>query len=438
MGWLGALCALALLSCPINIPEKVRLKAAPSLYMPLGSPLGDHLGDLTSGLGQLTDLEIGSSGDALVYDYRGPEYGDTRVVMVVMKDLVNESFATVADGLDVLIQGEEQAPGFIPFPHKVDLPVSPGSNDGINLAGLFGTGGSGGVLKDYPGLEFRSIPAYLYIDGPARIFQNGNVSIGLIFIDDTDADVGSPYHDEGVDPVALPGFPAAPAPVETTLSPKPGAFIELKDIFNDPNPPSGLKAQIDFTVGDITIGSLDELRGFAADLRSTPLSAHLVLLLPFQFTAADPIPVFAGPPVDPSDPNPAEAPNPAMELISGGGDLLGRDGGGEGTMEDIMESVKSLSLETNVVNNLGINGYVMMLREMPSAANPKPPEVGQINLSGTSSLTIAKADLDAVPFSPALEIYLNGDFDIKRSLPEEGAMTMTMAVILRTDVDMTF
>jgi hypothetical protein len=40
--------------------------------------------------------------------------------------------------------------------------------------------------------------------------------------------------------------------------------------------------------------------------------------------------------------------------------------------------------------------------------------------------------------SPALEIYLDGDFDIKRSLPPEGAMTITMAVTLQTNIDMTF
>jgi hypothetical protein len=392
----------------------------------------------------LTNLEIGSSGDALVYDYQGPEYGDTRAMMVVMKDLANHDFASVADGLDVAIHAEELTPGITPFPYPVpSLSIPTGSNDGINLSNLFGSGGSGGVLDDYPGLEFRSVPAYLYIDGPARIFQNGNVSIELRFTDDADVDRGS--REGVVDPVALPSFPEAPGPVEKTLSPKPGVPIELKDIFNEQ--PTGLKANIDFHVGDITIGSLNELRDFAGDLRSTPLSAHLVLLLPFQFTVnkektpgGGGIPVFAGQDFGDSPPPANSPPNPAMELISGGGDLLGRGGGGEeDTMEDIVENIKSLSLEATVENNLGINGYIKMLREMPSPANPNPPELeGRINLSGTSDLTITKADLDTVPFSPALEIYLDGDFDIKRSLPKDGAMTMTMAVILRTDIDKTF
>jgi hypothetical protein len=370
-----------------------------------------------------------------MYDYRGPEYEDTRVVMVVMKDLVNQDFDSVAAGLDALVQAAEQVPGAVTFPQPVSFPASPpGTNDGIDLGNLFGSGGSGGVLDDYPGLEFRSVPAYLYINGPARIFQNGNVSIDLAFIDSNNNSKGSPYAG-AVDPVALPDLPPAPGPVEKTLSPKSGTVIELAGIFN--GKPDGLKAQLDFTVGPVTINSLNELRDFAAQLR-TPLSAHLVILLPFQFTvnkttAPDGIPVFAGPSANPI------GTDPAMELIPGGGDLLGRDSGDEdGTMADIMENLRSLSLEASVTNNLGINGYVKMLREMPGSANATTPELGRINLSGSSGLTIDKKDMETVPFSPALEIYLDGDFDIKRSLPPEGAMTMTMAVILRTSIDTTF
>jgi hypothetical protein len=126
-----------------------------------------------------------------------------------------------------------------------------------------------------------------------------------------------------------------------------------------------------------------------------------------------------------------------MQLVDGGGDLLGRDGSG-GSLDEIMQNLQSISVETTVVNNLGINGYVLMLREMPAPSPASPPAaLGKIDLSGKSVLTIARADLEQAPFSPALEIYLNGDFDIKRTLPPEGAMTMNMALILRTAVDMT-
>jgi hypothetical protein len=431
---LWAVFSLVLISCPLNLPEQVRIKASPSLYMPVGDPLGAELGALTSGLGKLTNLSINpaGSGAALIYDYQGPEYGDARVVMVVMKDLANQSFVTVADGLDVLIDAEMASPvPILSFPYTIPIPPIPqGANDGIDLSALLG---SGGVLKDYPGLEFRSVPAYLYVNGPARIFRNGNVHIDLQFKDASNVPQGSPYSG-AVEPLALPGLPADPGPVVQTL-PKPGAVIELAGIFNAAAAPAGLKAELGFTVGPVVVNNLDELKEISAQLRSTPLTADLVLLLPFQFRTASPIPVFAGPDVGNPAP-PGSPPNPAMGLINDGGDLLGRDSGG-GSLDELMEGLRSISLEIVMVNNLGINGYVLMCREMPTTAAPNPAELGRINLSGKSVLTIARADLEQVPFSPALEIYLDGEFDIKRSLPPEGAMAMNLAIVLRSTIDMT-
>jgi hypothetical protein len=143
------------------------------------------------------------------------------------------------------------------------------------------------------------------------------------------------------------------------------------------------------------------------------------------------IPVFAGPD-DPSN----TLPNPAMELVENGGDLLGRDG--DGSMDDIVENLESLIMEASVVNNLGINGYIKMLPAMPPSYNPNADELGRISLSGKSAVTIPKAKLETPPFSPVLEIYLEGDFDIKRSLPPEGAMTMNLGIVLRTGIDKTF
>jgi hypothetical protein len=436
---LGILFCLLCFSCPLNLPEQVRLKASPSLYMPVGNPMGTELGELTSGLGQLTSLDIGSNDtNTLIYDYQGPEYDDTRVIMVAMEVASVDIGGTgtpktvntmVAEAI-ALAEAAEKAG--LPFPPvSLPLPIPQGTNDGIDLSSLLG---SGGVLKDYLGLEFRSVPAYLYINGPARIFQGGNVLITLEFKDGSNTPQGSPYKGTVV-PTAFPSLPATPGAVVKSLSPKSGVSFELKDVFNGQS--VGLKVEMGFAIGDITLNNLNELRAFARDLQ-IPLTAHLILLLPFQFTvnktkAPNGIPVFAGPSANPI------GTEPAMALIEGGGDLLGRDtGGGDGTMDDIMENLQSLSLEVSIVNNLGINGSIKMLKEMPTTTNPDPGEVGKINLSGKSAITINKSDLEPPPFSPALEIYLDGDFDIKRSLPPEGAMTMDMAVILRTNIDMTF
>jgi hypothetical protein len=210
-------------------------------------------------------------------------------------------------------------------------------------------------------------------------------------------------------------------------------FLELKSVFNDQNPPASLTAELTFTVGAITLNTLAEIRAFADEL-STPLTAHLVLFLPFQFTASDPIPVFAGP-----DPALSPSPNPAIKLIDSG-DLLGRDGGDE-FMDDIGRSLKSLTLEASVANKLGIGGYVKMLQAMPSSYDPSAEGLGIISLSGESSITIPGTVLNTdpfVPFSPALEVYLEGDFDIKRNPSQEDAVTMNLGIILHTSLTKTF
>ncbi|MDR1972845.1 MAG: hypothetical protein LBQ46_13100 [Treponema sp.] len=230
-------------------------------------------------------------------------------------------------------------------------------------------------------------------------------------------------------PAALPGLPPSGS-VLNDLSPKPATVFDLTDVIN--NKPTDLKADLTFNIGTVHVPQA-ELVQFAAEL-ATPLSAHLVLFLPFQFTA-DNIPVFAGP--DPAVGSPAP-PNPAMELIGGGDDLLGRGSGGEeGVMEDILKNLTALALEVSLTNNLGIGGYGILRSAMPTAWPSDTEDLGQFGLSGKSMVTIPKDQLPN-PFSPALEIYLHGEFDIKRTLPPEGAMTVNLGVILRTGIDTTF
>jgi hypothetical protein len=109
-------------------------------------------------------------------------------------------------------------------------------------------------------------------------------------------------------------------------------------------------------------------------------------------------------------------------------------------MDEVLTNLKALTLEITAANNLGIDGEVIMLNKMPTSYPPPYTdieELGTINLSGKSTVRIAKEVLDNYPFSPALEIYLKGDFDIKRSLPDGKAMTMNMGIILKTDIDKT-
>jgi hypothetical protein len=406
-----AVLSLLLASCPLNFPEKIQIKASPSIYLPLGEgPLGSLSG--LGGLDALTNLTIPGSMGTDIYDYQGPEYGETRVVMVVMENLLPAPYDFSA--LQTTLSGLPAGFGSFATPLITE---SPAGASGIDLSGLFSS-----VLDDYPGLQFRSVPAYIYVDGPARLFAGGNVSINFEFYDGVTQITAGVPGPVAVSKNTLPSLSAPPGPI-STLSPKPQA-IDLAEILNQS--PDDLKIKVGFTIGSITVTE-SQLPSFLAEL-STDLTAHLILLLPFQFTTAASIPVFAGPT--------GSLPNPAMELVPGGGDLLGRTGSGDG-LEDIFNNLKALGLEVTVENNLGINGHVSMLEAMPTgpSPNPNPAELGQIKLSGKSTIFIPKDKL-AYPFSPALEIYLEGDFDIKRSLGGADALKMNMGAILKTDIDM--
>jgi hypothetical protein len=312
----------------------------------------------------------------------------------------------------------------------------PGLTGGSNTIDLSNLLGATGMVNNYPGLMLRSVPVYIYVDGPSTLFRDGNVAIDLVFDDPANTPPHLLSEHKPVTATAFPNLPAAttsPAPltVVSTLSPKSPVSLDLAGIFNQN--PEGLEAGLALSISPAISIPKNKLRAFAAELRSTHLTAHLILLLPFQFTAdktlaPNGIPVFAGPT--------GSLPSPAIEL-SPSGDLLGRTGSGGG-LDEILDQLKALGLEVTVENNLGINGYASLLDVMPDGLNI-PVELGKIKLSGKSTVMIPQAKLTA-PFSPALAVYLEGDFDIKRSLPGgvtlDKAIKMNMGVILKTDIDM--
>jgi hypothetical protein len=295
-------------------------------------------------------------------------------------------------------------------------------------------------LGKYRGLKFRSVPAYVYVSGPDRIFENGNVTVSIGALNGDDHAAVLPGADllskQPVDPREFPVFPASGnIPMTGTLSPKPETRFDLKDILNQDNPPEKLDFEYEISIGNIT-AKYDDLPAIGEDFRGKPLSAILVLVLPFQFIAGEDIPVLSEKNTDPD--------TGAIHLLEEGGDLFGRgsaDDEGEGSVKDILERMQSLVIHVNIENNLGLAGYAPVYSARPNPGDPNENLLGRMNLSGSSSIAVSKSRA-VYPFNIWVEMYLGEgqEFDIKRQAkgPAVPPLKLSLAVVIKTRIDETF
>ncbi|MDR2094949.1 MAG: hypothetical protein LBP76_05450 [Treponema sp.] len=420
--------SLLFLACPLYLPEKVQIKTEPAIYLPLGTPdsLQENMNFSLAGLADSKPALSPDNKEIALYDFQG-EYGDTRAFIIRMK-LMEKNLGTVLDN------PSPAPPGITPPDIKIDFEkagISPidGTKKGFELKDIQK------ILGEYEGLKFRSVPVYLYIQGPDRIFKNGNVTASITALDGTDNSAPLPdaelLSNQPVSPHAFPVFPDSDdEPMLGTLSPKPETRFDLKDILNQDSPPAGLDFKYKINIGNITI-KYDELPAIREDFK-TPLSAILVLVLPYQFTAGQDIPILAEKNTDPDA--------KAIHLLDEGKDLFGRnsaDDESESTTKDMLERMQSLVIQVNVENNLGLAGYAPVYGARPDTDRAKKP-LGRMPLSGPSSIAIPKSEV-GYPFNIWVEIYLEEgqDFDIKRPGKDSAVppLKFSLGIVVKTRIN---
>jgi hypothetical protein len=211
------------------------------------------------------------------------------------------------------------------------------------------------------------------------------------------------------------------------------AKIDLTGILNNRGT-SRLNFDYVISAGQPSIGiAAYELAAFLEELK-TPLSARLAIVLPLQFTTVKPVPILAAVRPDKG----------AIVMNKDGKDLFGREGGeASGTMKDVLNYMSSVTLTVSVINNLGAEGYFTMNRAVVDRPAPLPLDdaLGRISLSGSSGVTLTKDFIEKTnPFNPAFELFLEGDFDIKRSAENNGKppLEMNLGVVVQTIINKVF
>jgi hypothetical protein len=404
LGLVGAAFSAFLLSCPLEIPTKVQLVASPAVYLPLGSP--EDLENLDFDLSALANLNAasfsGGSGNFDVRDYPG-QYPDVMAFAAIVQ-LANYDF-TLPPQADTLPPST---------PILINIPPIAGGPESIPVSDLMAP------LSNYSVLKFRSVPAYIYISGPAGLFAGGNVNVELKVTPDGGANSGTTYPlpNSHVDNLSLPVIPPAGEDIVETLRPLPRA-IAMEDYFNDR--PDKLEFTYEITVGPTTV-PLSDL------LATAKLEAYLVLVMPLQFITDAEMPII----ID-DDPLLTSDEKRRITISSTG---LFPDSGSS----DLIDQMEYLSLEANVKNNLGLSGVLKLFTEDPSPVTAV--SLGSINLSGQSRIRISREQIQNYdPFKLWGEIWLLADqlIDIKR-IPDAATnpLEITLGATLKTQVNQTF
>jgi hypothetical protein len=424
-------------ACPPYLPEKVQIKTEPAIYLPLGSPnsVQDELNAFYDDL-----AEAKPSGGAALYDFHDEEnYGDIRVYIIKV-ELIEGIYLTEALPDIPNISYEKPMPDILIDFSKAGFPKT-GTQSGFDLSGIQD------ILGAYDGLKFRSVPVYLYVSGPKRIFDDDNVTVSVTALggDNTRLPGGKLLSDKPVTPQTAPVFPYSkddsmtgplpdPSVLSAELDAKPKLSFDLAAILNMDNPPSSLKFEYTIKIEPVTV-KYTEREAVKKDF-DTPLSAILAVVLPLQFDVTKDVPILAG--------------EDAISLLEEEGDLFGRvseDDEGSASMKDIFEMLRSLVININIENNIGLAGYAPVYKGKPNSENEEEEEeenlLGKISLSGLSGISLSKPEI-AYPFNIWVEMYLGKDqvFEIKR-LPEEGTeapppLKLSLSIIAHTRIDKTF
>jgi hypothetical protein len=429
--------SLLFLACPLYLPEKAQIKTEPAIYLPLGTPdsLQENMDFSLNDLAKSRPVLSPDNKEIALYDFQG-EYGDTRAFIVRMK-LMDLYLGTVFDDLP---PSPPALPGITPPDIEIDFAKAGISPAGGVRAG-FGLKEIQNILGKYKGVEFRSVPVYFYIQGPDRIFENSTITVSIKALHGNNHAEALPNAEllskQPVSPREFPVFPDLEnIPMIGTLFPKPETRSDLRDILNQDNPPEKLDFEYEINIGNIKI-KYDDLPAMREKFQKTPLSAVLVLVLPFQFSVREDVPILSERNADPDA--------GAIHLLEEGKDLFGRnsadDKSGSAAVEDLLKRMQSLVIQVNIENNLGLAGYAPVYGARPNPDDPKENLLDRMTLFGSSIIAVPKSKT-AYPFNIWIEMYLEKgqNFDIKRQAenPAVPPLKLSLGVVVKTRINETF
>ncbi|GHV02661.1 hypothetical protein FACS189485_03740 [Spirochaetia bacterium] len=354
----GIVCFGVLLSC--EIPQSISLKGSPGIYTNLGSPFGKNntLTDILNNDG-IVD-QVGDQG--AIYTYTGESgsserYDGVKTYLVSFPLLGPDNMPSLLSGLAPTYTGSVPEGGTLSIP--------------INISDL----ALNEITKFLGGVDFKEVPAYLYINGVGgTVYLNSEISgIGSVLLPNTTIGTGVEFTNAGIDPADPANW------MSQVISPSVPSF-DVKDAFN-------AEEKVSLT-GSIEIDSITANR---------PIRADLVILLPLQFTA----------------------PPGTAELIDGESlfklnldvlpeedeDLFGRTADGGDDLFSLLKSVKIdiKSVDNNVIDNLFLvikkNGGDKAL-SLNDDANNDPVEFSAEEL-----------DIKNGPFNP-IRLYMSSATDL--------------------------
>ncbi|MDR1908718.1 MAG: hypothetical protein LBQ35_02255 [Spirochaetaceae bacterium] len=406
----GTFLSVFLLSCSLEVPRNLQIIASPAIYLPLGGDLLKNLKGLNfdlSGLARLAASDFSGTG-VDIRDYPGA-YPDTLAFAVIMK-LADRSLPNTPPN-----------PGLLPPDTPIPVPAINLDNRGQTLS--LDVSRLTAPLKDYGPLQFRSLPAYLYIDGPPSLFEGGNVKATLKVTPLTGGTAGPAELALNAAPVMNLRLPAIPpsGPITKELEPRP-APLAMTALFNARSGELQFEYEISSGAKNVPLGEL---------VAHQKMSAHLVLIMPLQFVITQDMPIV----VDPSGTAPANA----LFDITAGADLFGR---GAGDSKKWFDSIEYLALEARVKNSLGLEGWVE-LNTGPKPAFLSDPVItlGKINLEGPSKIQISKAQAAANPFFLWARAVLGKGqrIDIKRRYDTAASpLEINLGVTVKALINQTF
>jgi hypothetical protein len=271
-------------------------------------------------------------------------------------------------------------------------------------------------------LRFDSIPLYLYVDGPALWFADGNITLSLDVesLKDGEQTMKSLEKDTAI---ARSGMPEITNPYKPKqdLTAQPASFESdgLTEVFNAYPEALRFKYKIDIKQFIVTP---DMLRG-----GNIAFKTAIAMVIPLALTAGQDIDLA-------EDLAEFDMPN------FGDKDMFGRsNAGASGDAFDFMESI---SVDITLNNALGLDGMIQLYANLEQQEAKQPLAI--LGMTGSASrIQLTREDLKDpanFPFSPVFDFIIPRDtkLAIKRTLLDNNPFSIALKIRVKGNIHQEF